>query len=199
MMKVSCEDFERGYEDFSGGQLDSSKAKALEEHLTTCPACRLYTQSQHLVRDALRTLPEMKTPPYFWTNLKREINRIESGQKKPSFNASLLPRFASVASGFALALICGFLFLQQGNHQPGFLQTDPSITAERSLQDGASDATLEETSPIDYSQDWLAADNVQIDTSQHRLPEPAGQDSIPIPVEDDFWQLNQVSTTPDDN
>ena len=37
------------------------------------------------------------------------------------------------------------------------------------------------------------------DTATHRLPEPAGLDSIPIPVDDDFWQLNKVSTTPDEN
>ena len=51
---------------------------------------------------------------------------------------------------------------------------------------------LEDPSALGFASE----DGVQ-DTATHRLPEPAGQDSIPIPVEDDYWKLNQVSTTPD--
>ena len=54
----------------------------------------------------------------------------------------------------------------------------------------------EQTLVSDPSELWYASERTLIDTTQHRIPERPGTDSIPIPVEDDLWRIDRVSTTP---
>ena len=199
MKNVTCEDFEREFEQLSKGTLNDERREALLQHQRSCQYCLRFGESLHPVREALLHMTELEVPPYFEANLKREINRLERGLSKPRWESGLLPRFVALSTGFALAVIVSLIVFQPGQ-QPGSIPgtVTPGMVAESETieqpQKGESSLNAVETSGL------LLTDNeTESDTATHRLPEPAGLDSIPIPVEDDFWQLNKVSTTPDDN
>ena len=203
MMKVSCEEFENRYADLITGNLDAEQKKALEEHGRSCTHCQRFTAQSDAIRQELLNLPQLEVSPYFAANVRREINRLERGLKKPEWTPSLLPRFAALASGFAVAVICGLIIFQPGGqnaNDPTLMNpaTPSGMTAER----GTTSENLEVSEPAmlyDPAEELLTSYESGVDTATHHLPEPPGTDSIPIPVEDDYWRINQVSTTPDDN
>ncbi len=199
MKNVTCEDFEREFEQLSSEALDDVRRDALVAHQQSCQYCMSFSESVHPVRDALLNMAELEVPPYFEANLKREINRLESGLSKPKWESGLLPRFVALGTGFALALIVSFIVLQPGQ-QPGTNPAvgNPGVVAESETLEQPKKAERGLTVP-EESDLLLTNSEADLDTATHRLPEPAGTDSIPIPIEDDFWQLNKVSTTPDDN
>jgi hypothetical protein len=202
MMNVRCEDFEREYQNLSNDNVSVERKRELEVHLQSCKYCMNYSKATGEMREALLHLPNIDVPPYFETNLKREINRLEHGLRKPELNSKPLPRFLAFGSGFAVALLISFLVFQGGQYQqvmPGLNQQPGSIA--KSEQPSATSEQIEEQLHHDdiYGTLLLTESGALYDTSTHRLPEPAGTDSIPIPVDDDFWQINQVSTTPDEN
>ncbi len=198
MKKITCESYERGFLEFTKGTLDPEHRKAFEDHREQCEHCRNFSKATSDVRVALSQLPAIETPPYFTSNLKREINRLEQGSKKPEWNSRLIPRLLALGTGFALALFISFVALQPGQ-QPGIPGMEqPDMVAGS----GASEETVnpDKKLTIDRGGELLLTENeVVVDTMTHRLPEPAGMDSIPIPVDDDYWKINQVSTTPEDN
>ena len=204
MMNVNCEDFEREFAGFFSGEIDADRKDALEEHRRNCSSCQRFNEETGAIREALHRIPKLEVPPYFTANVKREVNRLELGLKKPDWNPRLLPRFLSVSTGFAMALICGLLFFQPNRQQavyPTLTGSNPSEAGQISDSEKPADLPEQIERPLisDPSEDLFAGEVSTFDTLTHRLPEPPGQDSISIPFEDDFWQLNQVSTTPDEH
>ncbi len=202
MKNVRCEDFEREYQNLSSDNVSVELRRELEEHLQNCKYCLNYSKATGDIRDTLLHLPKIDVPPYFGTNLKREINRLEHGLRKPELNSKPLPRFLAFGSGFAVALLISFLVFQGGEYQPVIpgLDQQPGFMAESEPSDAASEQIEGQLYPDDFFETLgLTENRPLLETSTHRLPEPAGTDSIPIPVDDDFWQINQVSTTPDEN
>ena len=199
MMKVSCEDFEREFTTSVDGGIDSERKRALEEHRRTCPSCKSFDENTHAIRNRLLRVPKLETPPYFAANLRREINRMEQGLKRPDWNTGLVPRFLSLGTGFALALICGILIFRPGTQQTVYPPLSvPVAENKNTTQDHNPGINEDHSLASDPTELWLVTKDAGLDTATHRLPEPAGQDSIPIPVDDDYWRLNQVSTTPND-
>lgn len=199
MKQVNCEDFERELADFITGGLSPERKDAFEKHRQHCVTCRNFSREADSIREALRQLPQLQVPPYFMANLKREINRLERGLRKPQWNMRPAPRLLSLSAGFALAIFCGVLFLHSGN-QPSGVPTliKPPENAERtaSMEKNTPAPSQEQGPAISDADEFLyAEEGIERDTSRHRLPEPAGQDSIPIPIDNDYWKLNQVSTT----
>lgn len=199
MKNLSCEDFEREFAEFSRGGLSADRRDTLERHRRECPLCQRITEETWALRSTLQSLPQLEAPPYFLANIKREINRLEHGLKKPRWNPSPLPRFLTAGAGFAIAVLLSFIFLQSGERSTGFTPpSSPTASTEQIQPNQNLNVPEEEVLKEDPSEQWYASEEGVIDTATHRLPEPAGQDSIPIPVENDYWKLNQVSTTPDD-
>ena len=199
MKNVTCEDFEREFEQLTNGTLDEERKNALIAHQQSCQYCMNFNASVYPIREVLLNMSELEVPPYFEANLKREINRLDSGLSKPRWESGFLPRFAALGTGFALALIVGFLVLQPGQ-QPGSIpgMDNPGEMAASEAIEQPQKGEQEMIIPGE-SNLLLTESESDLDTATHRLPEPAGTDSIPIPIEDDLWQLNKVSTTPDDN
>lgn len=200
MMSVSCEDFEREFADFSGGRVTEDRRKDLEEHRRNCDHCRRYAEESEEIREALQRIPKLEVPPYFATNLKREINRMELGLKRLEWSPSPAPRFLALSTGFAMALIVGFIFLQPGKRQWDYPTLPQPLSGTGDIADAENtevDTDMTGRSLMSNPSDiWFAAEGSVIDTARHRLPEPAGTDSIPIPMDDDYPRINQVSTTP---
>lgn len=203
MMKVSCEEFENRYTDLIGGKLDDEQKKAFEEHRRSCVHCMRLTSESLIIRRELLNLPKLEVSPYLAANVKREINRLERGLGKPAWTPGLMPRFAALASGFAIAIICSLIIFQPTGQQTGdpalmSPATQPGMTAESGTT--SDNLELNEAPTLyDPTEEMFTSFDASIDTATHHLPEPPGTDSIPIPVEDDYWRINQVSTTPDDN
>lgn len=199
MKKVRCEDFEREFAEFSGGSLSVDQRDALERHQRECRYCQSLNEKTWAFRRTLQSFPQLEAPPYFLANIKREINRLEHGLKKPQWNSKPLPHFLTVGAGITIAVICSIIFLQPDERATGFIPSSgPTAATEQIQSDQNANPAEDNLLSEDPSEFLYASEESPVDTATHRLPEPAGQDSIPIPVEDDYWKLNQVSTTPDD-
>ncbi len=198
MKKMTCEVFEREFRFLPDSVIDAARREALEEHARSCSHCAQYSEESNTVRANLSSLPPIPVPPYFEANLKREINRFERGLKKPQWNSNPVPRFLAIGLGFSMAFVISLIISQPGQ-QPGMTGTNqPDYMAESETTAPAN--TLETEKSITNQDQLLLVDSSKpADTAIHRLPEPAGMDSIPVPIEDDPWQINQVSTTPEDN
>jgi len=198
MKKMTCEVFEREYLNLSDSSIDAARREELEEHTRHCSHCAQYSKDNSSVREALSSLPPIQVPPYFEANLKREINRLERGLKRPQWNTNPVPRFLAIGLGFSMAFVIS-LFISQPGQQPGMPGINqPGYMAESETTAPANTLATEK-SITNQDQLLLVDSSKPADTAIHRLPEPAGMDSIPVPIEDDPWQINQVSTTPEDN
>lgn len=197
MKTMKCEEFEAKFAAFVAGALDAEQVEDMVRHQQTCSHCRHFNEESGKIRERFLDLSKLKVSPYFNANLQREINRLERGLEKPDFSPSSIPRFVAIATGFAVAIIAGFIVFQSNRPVTNPTAISPRTVAESQLETSpsntADDYLLTEPTDVFYTMDE------QIDTATHRLPEPAGTDSFPIPTEDDLWQLNQVSTTPGGN
>ncbi|MCX6640126.1 MAG: hypothetical protein NTW14_06545 [bacterium] len=201
MMNLSCEEFEKEYPAIKATHASAERLAELEQHRASCALCRQYAQDTRRVREALISLPKLQTPPYFLSNLKREINRMEMGLSKPEWNTGLFPRLALLGSGFTTAIVLGFFLFNPASRQisyPTAASVEPStdnvatiVTPQVEIKKIAKPTTTHE--PL---QSRFLADNAPADTAIHKLPERPGHDQITIPVNDDLWRVNQVSTTP---
>jgi hypothetical protein len=195
MRSLNCEEFERRYTAFKAGALNAEEVEAFVKHQQSCSLCRNFSEESDALRTRLLDLPKLETSPFFVTGLQREIQRLERGLRKPDLAPSSLPRFFAAATGFAVAVIVGFIVFRSDQPAMESNSVSPTIVAESQTDaiSGAEETLVSEPSEVFFTMDE------QIDTATHRLPEPAGIDSFPIPMEDDLWQINQVSTTPGGN
>jgi len=196
MMHVRCEEFENEFAAFKEGRLDSEKSKAFAAHQKQCAHCAAYAAGLYDIRQILVELPKLEAPPYFLSNLERAINQQKYGGKSRE-GVGGVPRLIALASGFAIALIVSFIVLQP-DQEPAMMDSSPGVMAnEQMLNKGAPVETAVPafSEPSDIGK--MLAHEGPVDTTIHHLPERAGQDSIAIP--NDYWQLDQVSTSPGDN
>ncbi|MBU0519429.1 hypothetical protein KKA00_10695 [bacterium] len=195
MMNVRCEDFEREHAEFKTGKLDTERSEALAAHQRQCSHCATYSAGLHEVRQMLQKLPQLESSPYFESDLQREINSLKHGGNSKQ-QASGVPRFLALASGFAVAIIVSFVILQPAE-QPTTIDASRGVMAEEQTLEKKSVPNSARMITNELAEELMLAYEGPVDTAIHRLPEPAGQDSIPIP--NDYWKLDQVSTTPGDN
>jgi hypothetical protein len=147
------------------------------------------------------SIPDLPTPPYFMANLKREINRLERGVRKPDWSLSFFPRLALLGSGFTAALILGTMLFQPVAQQANMASLQESgskaalIAGEPVLQPPATKNN--QPAPVkrhQQAQPQFAFETSNTDTAVHKLPERPGQDQIHI--NNDPWPTNQVSLNP---
>jgi len=199
MTNIRCEDYERGYADLAETATDSIRRQALADHAQSCPYCRNFGAQALRLRAAMSSLPRLDVSPQFIYNLRRAIHRLERAET--GFGRDFAPKAYPLAlsAGFAMALLLGFLFLRPG-YQPGGIggMQPTALTAATGAQvQGPAAQPIRERQMTPVStQEALIAQDAGTDTARHRLPEAPGKEKIPIPVEDDLWRLNQVSTTP---
>ena len=65
MKNVTCEDFEREFEQLSKGTLNDERREALLQHQRSCQYCLRFGESLHPVREALLHMTELEVPPLF--------------------------------------------------------------------------------------------------------------------------------------
>gem|GEM_PF-2475009 len=212
MMTINCEELEQGFSDLSRGQVDPQRRAALEEHRRTCPHCRQFSADTMELRLVLSELPKLETSPQFIFNLKREIHRMEGGQAARGWSFSLFPHPLALTSGFALAILLGYVLFQPATSpvmDPANMASAPDLIPESVEAPSVAQeqvvpqvitppATPQVIRPMTAApqEQFLLTQDAVVDTARHRLPETPGTDSIPIPVQDDLWRMNQVSTTP---
>lgn len=203
MMKMKCEEFERQYGELVAGALNVDRRAALERHRESCKYCARFTTESETIRKALLNLSKLEASPYLAAGIRREINRLERGISHPDWSPRLLPRFVALGTGFALAIICSLIIFESGGQRadnPLIYGTNGAnnVVAERE-NTGIAPTVSDQDQPAENPAALFTSTDSNLDTMTHRLPEPAGTDSIPVPTEDDLWRLNQVSTTPGDN
>jgi hypothetical protein len=205
MTEIRCEDFEREFASLSDVQAKSDLKLELEKHRQNCSYCRNYNLQTQNLRTTLNHIPRLETSPQFIFNLRREINRLENPRTKRELGFVPWPHSVAVSSGFVIAIILGFIFLRPGApiSEPTQTNNMPAMTTQTVPQKIAplspivKQEHLETPSVSSRQHNLLASSDSRHDTLIHRLPEAPGKDSIPIPLEDDFWRMNhQVSTTP---
>jgi hypothetical protein len=204
MTQIRCEEFERDFAYQSDSQTDPARQQALENHRQNCSFCRSYSTITFNLRAALSCVPKLETTPQFIFNLRREINRLERPRTNREIGVAPLPHTLAVSTGFALAVVMGIFLLRPGQPIQEIvpINSNPPVIATQTTATQAVPKTVtkpERVEPqitVPTSRDLLASGTLGRDTLKHRLPEAPGKDSIPIPVENDLWRMNQVSTTP---
>ncbi len=200
MDSISCSEVENYLSSYSGRDIDPDLKIALERHHATCPHCRQYTEEIRSIRNLLLTLPALEVSSEFLPNLRREIARLEYGNPRGEKRVLTFPQTVAISTGFAMALLVGFLLFR-----PGIQTTDGDIGRTSGLM---AEQTPQVRTPEASSQNpsshiaalptttWIITDSLAQDTNRHRLPETPGKQQIPIPAHDDLWRINQVSSSP---
>jgi hypothetical protein len=206
MTDIRCEDFEREFASLSNDQTKPNHKLDLEKHRQNCPYCRSFNLQTQNLRTTLSHIPRLDTSPQFIFNLRREINRLENPRPNREMGFAPLRLSVAVSSGFVMAIILGFIFLRPGapTFEPALTNNTPAMTTQTVPQKTVplSPVVKQErvVMPSVSSKQhnlWASASaDSRHDTLIHRLPEAPGKDSIPIPREDDFWRIHQVSATP---
>jgi hypothetical protein len=205
MTDIRCEDFEREFAQLNDMQAEPARRQALASHKQNCPFCRNYSAEMQGLRTALRNLRKLETSPQFIFNLKREINRLELPTSRREMRSTPLPYTVALSTGFALAIFIGVLLLRPVLPvSESTLSLNPApISSQVAVKDVSSPASATQEIldpkiiPSPIHEQWTATNDLSNrDTLKHRLPEAPGKDSIPIPLRDDYWRMNQVSTIP---
>ena len=138
-----CQRIQDRFSDYQDGSLCGNEAVEFRDHLANCPACQREWDSWRQFTRLVDTLSETPAPAprlreQFYAML--ESHESDAGTKRPfalthnrfdRFFAALLPAQPSRQFAFALALLCGGLFV--GRHflsQPATLPTDISAKQE---------------------------------------------------------------------
>jgi hypothetical protein len=196
---ISCSEVENYLSSDSGYAVSPDRKTALEKHRANCPHCRQFTAEARSVRELLLTLPALEVSSEFLPNLRREIARLEYGRQRASKRAVTFPQTVAISTGFATALLVGFLLFRPGMQSPdGDQGRTPGIMAEQTPQIQAPEVVQNPPSQIAAlpATTWMISDSLEQDTNRHRLPETPGKQQIPIPAHDDLWRINQVSSNP---
>jgi len=66
---MDCHETQERLDMLLDGRLDADEARAVRQHLDSCPACRQEWEALHSVRAALRTYPQITASPEFDQNV----------------------------------------------------------------------------------------------------------------------------------
>lgn len=112
---MQCQHAQELFSDYVAGETDRALTVSLDNHLTTCAACRETVEGLRRVWSTLDALPEVETPLYFHENimhrLDTEIAQAEEATSRKralwDWRALFRPRSMALAvTSLALVLIC---------------------------------------------------------------------------------------------
>jgi hypothetical protein len=112
---MNCEEIEEKLSEYIEGRLDPSNAKAVQDHVFSCPRCQAEAQVLAHTRRAVSQLPSVEPPPGF---SQRVMARIREDEQRPSFWQDIfLPlRIKIPIHALAILLVGGLVFyLYQAN------------------------------------------------------------------------------------
>ena len=110
---IKCTDILEEVSSWVDGELDPSRAEAVEKHLKSCPLCAAFHKDLHSIRAGVEGLEPLDPPEHLWTNLRFQLEAEGLIRSKPkeSFWAALLPKrlpdLKPAWSGAILALFLG--------------------------------------------------------------------------------------------
>jgi len=132
---ISCEEFESLY------LLVNSLE--IEEHRRRCPFCAKYTQEYAFLRRSFPSLVLQCAPVGFEIRLKHRLAEIEYGKVR---EWKALPRAAAFATGMALVMIAGGVYMRQQNIPVQQLAQNPP--AKEPIAAVIDDTTTVETDSV---------------------------------------------------
>ncbi len=101
---ISCEEFESLYLLVNSPEI--------EEHRRRCPFCAKFTQEYAFLRRSFPALAFQPAPIGFDIRLKHRLAEIEYGKVR---EWKVFPRAAAFATGMALVMIAGGIYMRQQN------------------------------------------------------------------------------------
>ena len=110
---ISCTDIQEDVSLWMDGDLDPSRAQAVEKHLESCAECAAFHQDLNSIREGVEGLEPLDPPEHLWTNLRFQLEAEGLIRSKPreSFWAAILPKrlpdLKPAWSGAILALFLG--------------------------------------------------------------------------------------------
>lgn len=79
---MSCEDFSSAIGEQVDGTLEGERARALDQHLATCTACRALLADLRRIRQTAATLDRQAPPPAVWTRLSEQLRRERTERQR---------------------------------------------------------------------------------------------------------------------
>ncbi len=110
---IDCADVKEDVSLWMDGELDPSRAEAVEKHLECCAGCAAFHQDLKSIRQGVEGLEPLDPPEHLWTHLRFQLEAEGLIRSKPreSFWAALLPKrlpdLNPAWSGAILALLVG--------------------------------------------------------------------------------------------
>lgn len=176
MSQTTCRDHAWKISAYVDGELSAEEREGIEEHLESCPACRLMAKEFRVLEQLGARRPVASISPEEWREtLLGVTERVQDSRKVVRLPGR---RVVIAASAVAAALLVGFLLARAFIAGPG----DGPRPAERGVAGGPSDPPTAAARTATRSPD---ADGEVADPSG-RPPgdRPSGDRSLPAPRND---------------
>lgn len=160
---MSCEDFNAAIGELVDGTLDGADARALEQHLATCAACRALLTDLRRIRQTAATLDRPAPPPAVWARVSEEL-RHERAERERRAGAWKI----GLAAAATLLLILGGLVAWR------------TISMDQTGQTVASNVTVsgEATQPVTSTKDVQSVETELRLAAEHYEKAIAGLEAI---------------------
>lgn len=79
---MSCEDFNAAIGELVDDTLEGTDARALEQHLTNCAACRALVTDLRRIRQTAGTLDRPTPPPAVWTRVSEQLHHERAARAR---------------------------------------------------------------------------------------------------------------------
>ena len=137
--------------DYIDGELDNNKKKAVEEHITNCPACgRLVAMVREDMSVISGAAAKKKAPPHIWRSI---VDKIDSERNASNPAADLLraltarltlPGLASAFAGVILIVLSASFFIYTQYIRQGYGNENLNYVSELFTNAGSAAATEHE-------------------------------------------------------
>jgi anti-sigma factor RsiW len=137
---------ETAINDYADGTSDPFERNAIDEHLTSCAACRRLVEDLREIKRATGTLELREPPVRAWGRIERAIrlerdNNAVSATPGSRFTASTLPYWLAAAAALVLATLVGLRFVP-GRDQAGAESDGVEMSASASQAAEAIESEL---------------------------------------------------------
>lgn len=177
----ACRDHAWKISAYVDGELSAEEREGIEEHLESCPACRLMAKEFRVLEQLGARRPVASISPEEWREtLLGVTERAQDSRKQDSRKVVRLPgrRLVIAASAVAAALLVGFLLARAFISGPG----DGPRPAERGVAGGQSDPPKAAARTATRSPD--ADGEVAEPSGRPPGDRPSGDRSLPAPRND---------------
>ena len=125
---IGCEEFERDYQSWQSGSMNSAMAEAMHQHTVDCVHCRAWETNTSSLRRLLKGQPVLNPGRDFEARLHQRIVRDRTTTTVTStMLPSYAPRWAALGAGLVTGLAIGGILLMPS-------QVDKSDVSSVSVQ-----------------------------------------------------------------